>query len=173
MLLKKRVKAGILLYALLMLAIFSLLLQFYLTYQRAEAHLLVANRQTTQAYLMAHMTKQQVEKEVTDIIREETERQQQERLLTEKLEPEGKELEEKSGQAPPQEQAEREKQVRQATNSSQTETVSLANLSLKGELSFDKGRSRYQVKGRQLSISVELDDAASYRYEFFLSSMGS
>lgn len=168
MLLKKRVKAGILLYALLMLAVFSLLLQFYLTYQRAEAHLLVANRQTTQAYLMAHMTKSQVEEEVAKIIEEETERQRQETLLSEKLEPE-----ENDQQALDKEQVEGEKQTGQATNSSQAETVSLANLSLKGELSFDKGSTRYQVKGRQLSISVELDGATSYRYEFFLSSLGS
>ncbi|CYU21848.1 competence protein ComGG [Streptococcus suis] len=39
MLLKKKVKAGILLYALLMLAVFSLLLQFYLHRQEAESRL--------------------------------------------------------------------------------------------------------------------------------------
>ncbi|WP_269088713.1 competence type IV pilus minor pilin ComGG, partial [Streptococcus suis] len=55
MLLKKKVKAGILLYALLMLAVFSLLLQFYLHRQEAESRLVQVARQETTAYIMAQM----------------------------------------------------------------------------------------------------------------------
>lgn len=61
MLLKKKVKAGILLYALLMLAVFSLLLQFYLHRQEAESRLVQVARQETTAYIMAQMVLDQVE----------------------------------------------------------------------------------------------------------------
>lgn len=60
MILKKQVKAGILLYALLMLSMFSLLLQFYLNRQKAEIVLLKAHQEATQAYMMAQATQQEV-----------------------------------------------------------------------------------------------------------------
>lgn len=56
MILQKRVKGGILLYALLMLAVFSLLLQFYLHSQNALTQEHVASRDSNYAYLMAHLT---------------------------------------------------------------------------------------------------------------------
>ncbi|BDD39866.1 competence type IV pilus minor pilin ComGG [Streptococcus ruminantium] len=56
MLLKKQVKAGILLYALLMLAIFSFILQFYLNRQIAESQLVQVSRQQATAYIMARWT---------------------------------------------------------------------------------------------------------------------
>ncbi|HFI0149551.1 TPA: competence type IV pilus minor pilin ComGG [Streptococcus suis] len=65
MLLKKKVKAGILMYALLMLAIFSLLLQFYLNRQEASASYFYAQRESSKAYFMAQMTLKEVE---TDIV---------------------------------------------------------------------------------------------------------
>ncbi len=61
MLLKKEVKAGILLYALLMLAIFSLLLQFYLRRQSASTYNLIAQEKSSQAYLMAQLTADNVD----------------------------------------------------------------------------------------------------------------
>ncbi|HEL1741122.1 TPA: competence protein ComGG [Streptococcus suis] len=64
MLLKKKVKAGILLYALLMLAVFSLLLQFYLHRQEAESRLVQVARQETTAYIMAQMVLDKVEKDL-------------------------------------------------------------------------------------------------------------
>ncbi|HEM3538122.1 TPA: competence protein ComGG [Streptococcus suis] len=64
MLLKKKVKAGILLYALLMLAIFSLLLQFYLHRQEAESRLVQVARQETTAYVMAQMVLDKVEQDL-------------------------------------------------------------------------------------------------------------
>ena len=60
MIFRKKVRAGTLLYALLMLGIFSLLLQFYLQSQVAIAHGTVARKEEGQAYLMAVLTRDEV-----------------------------------------------------------------------------------------------------------------
>ncbi len=54
---KKKVEAGILLYALLMAVVFSLLLQFYLNRQVSSQRLQLFNRERTEAYAMAVLTK--------------------------------------------------------------------------------------------------------------------
>ncbi|MBZ2066420.1 competence protein ComGG [Streptococcus sanguinis] len=54
---KKKVEAGILLYALLMAAVFSLLLQFYLNRQVSSQRLQLFNRERTEAYATAVLTK--------------------------------------------------------------------------------------------------------------------
>lgn len=56
-LLKRQVKAGILIYALLMAAIFALLLQFYLGRVVAMERQHQAQLSASQAYLMAELTK--------------------------------------------------------------------------------------------------------------------
>ena len=55
---KIKVKAGILLYALFMAAVFSLLLQFYLNRQGGNQRLFQANRERTEAYALAILTKE-------------------------------------------------------------------------------------------------------------------
>ena len=50
---KQKVKAGIMLYALFMAAVFSLLLQFYLHRQTANHRNFALNKEGTQAYTMA------------------------------------------------------------------------------------------------------------------------
>ena len=50
---KQKVKAGIMLYALFMAAVFSLLLQFYLHRQTANHRNFTLNRERIQAYAMA------------------------------------------------------------------------------------------------------------------------
>ena len=60
---KIKVKAGILLYALFMAAVFSLLLQFYLNRQVTNQRLFQANRERTEAYAMAVLTKEAVTEE--------------------------------------------------------------------------------------------------------------
>ena len=55
---KIKVKAGILLYALFMAAVFSLLLQFYLNRQVTNQRLFQANRERTEAYALAVLTKE-------------------------------------------------------------------------------------------------------------------
>ena len=60
---KIKVKAGILLYALFMAAVFSLLLQFYLNRQVTNQRLFQANRERAEAYVLAVLTKETVTEE--------------------------------------------------------------------------------------------------------------
>ena len=60
---KKKVKAGVLLYAVTMAAIFSLLLQFYLNRQVAHYQDYALNKEKLVAFAMANRTKDKVEQE--------------------------------------------------------------------------------------------------------------
>ena len=60
---KKKVKAGVLLYAVTMAAIFSLLLQFYLNRQIAHYQDYALNKEKLVAFAMANRTKDKVDKE--------------------------------------------------------------------------------------------------------------
>ena len=60
---KQKVKAGVLLYAVTMAAIFSLLLQFYLNRQVAHYQDYALNKEKLLAFAMAKRTKDKVEKE--------------------------------------------------------------------------------------------------------------
>ena len=60
---KKKVKAGVLLYAVTMAAIFSLLLQFYLNRQVAHYQNYALNKEKLVAFTMAKRTKDKVEQE--------------------------------------------------------------------------------------------------------------
>ena len=60
---KKKVKAGVLLYAVTMAAIFSLLLQFYLNRQVAHYQNYALNKGKLVAFTMAKRTKDKVEQE--------------------------------------------------------------------------------------------------------------
>ena len=60
---KKKVKAGVLLYAVTIAAIFSLLLQFYLNRQVAHHRDYSLNKEKLIAFAMAKRTKDKVEKE--------------------------------------------------------------------------------------------------------------
>ena len=60
---KKKVKAGVLLYAVTMAAIFSLLLQFYLNRQVAHHRDYTLNKEKLIAFAMAKRTKDKVEQE--------------------------------------------------------------------------------------------------------------
>ena len=60
---KKKVKAGVLLYAVTMAAIFSLLLQFYLNRQVAHYQNYALNKEKRVAFTMAKQTKDKVEQE--------------------------------------------------------------------------------------------------------------
>lgn len=63
---KKRVKAGVLLYALLMAAVFSLLLQFYLHRQVAERRILKSSEDRLRAYALVQLaTGQEMKEEKT------------------------------------------------------------------------------------------------------------
>ena len=60
---KKKVKAGVLLYAVTVAAIFSLLLQFYLNRQAAHYQDYALNKEKLVAFAMAKRTKDKVEQE--------------------------------------------------------------------------------------------------------------
>ena len=60
---KKKVKAGVLLYAVTMAAVFSLLLQFYLNRQIAHYQDYALNKEKLLAFAMAKRTKDKVEQE--------------------------------------------------------------------------------------------------------------
>jgi len=60
---KKKVKAGVLLYAVTIAAIFSLLLQFYLNRQVAHYQDYALNKEKLIAFAMAKQTKDKVEQE--------------------------------------------------------------------------------------------------------------
>ena len=60
---KKKVKAGVLLYAVTMAAIFSLLLQFYLNRQVSHHQDYALNKEKLIAFAMAKRTKDKVEQE--------------------------------------------------------------------------------------------------------------
>ena len=60
---KKKVKAGVLLYAVTMAAFFSLLLQFYLNRQVAHYQDYALNKEKLVAFAMAKRTKDKVDKE--------------------------------------------------------------------------------------------------------------
>ena len=60
---KQKVKAGVLLYAVTMAAIFSLLLQFYLNRQVAHHKDFALNKEKLAAFAMAKRTKDKVEQE--------------------------------------------------------------------------------------------------------------
>ena len=60
---KKKVKAGVLLYAVTMAAIFSLLLQFYLNRQVAHYQDYAVNKEKLIAFAMAKRTKDKAEQE--------------------------------------------------------------------------------------------------------------
>ncbi|HEM3725129.1 TPA: competence protein ComGG [Streptococcus suis] len=151
MLLKKKVKAGILLYALLMLAVFSLLLQFYLHRQEAESRLVQVARQETTAYIMAQMVLDQVEEDL------------QERQAGTKEEV--SQTDEKE-----------EKEV-QSTRKNQETTVKseLANTNKKeeskpivteGSVLFREGQASYHIKNRTVSVNVDLRNGGKYHYQF-------
>ena len=60
---KKKVKAGVLIYAVTMAAIFSLLLQFYLNRQVAHYQDYALNKEKLVAFAMAKQTKDKIDKE--------------------------------------------------------------------------------------------------------------
>ena len=64
---KQKVKAGVLLYAVTMAAIFSLLLQFYLNRQVAHHRDYALNKEKLIAFTMAKRTKDKVEQESGEV----------------------------------------------------------------------------------------------------------
>ncbi|MGM5693513.1 competence type IV pilus minor pilin ComGG [Streptococcus suis] len=162
MLLKKKVKAGILLYALLMLAVFSLLLQFYLHRQEAESRLVQVARQETTAYIMAQM--------VLDKVEEDLQRRQ---AVAKEV---ASQTDEKKGDAMVASQTvdEKEKKEEQPTRESQETAEKPAQTSseqskpreVEGSVLFREGQASYHVKNRNVSVNVNLRNGGKYHYQF-------
>ncbi|HFU4024751.1 TPA: competence type IV pilus minor pilin ComGG [Streptococcus suis] len=151
MLLKKKVKAGILLYALLMLAVFSLLLQFYLHRQEAESRLVQVARQEATAYIMAQMVLDQVEEDL-----------QRRQVVDEKVASQTDEKEEKEVQSTRENQETDEKPVQ---TSSQKKEESKP-IETEGSVLFREGQASYHIKNRTVSVNVNLRNGGEYHYQF-------
>lgn len=149
MLLKKKVKAGILLYALLMLAVFSLLLQFYLHRQEAESRLVQVARQETTAYIMAQMVLNQVEEGL----------QKRQAGTKEKA---SQTVNEKESQSTRESQVIAEKPVH--TSSEKKEEIK--PIETEGSVLFREGQASYHIKNRNVSVNVNLRDGGKYLYQF-------
>ncbi|MGQ7339645.1 competence type IV pilus minor pilin ComGG [Streptococcus suis] len=162
MLLKKKVKAGILLYALLMLAVFSLLLQFYLHRQEAESQIAQVAKQEATAYIMAQMVLNQVEEEL-----------QEREAIAKKVASQTDEMKE-DAMAASQTVDEKEKKEAQSTRESQETAEKPAQTSSekskpiedKGTVTFQEGQANYHVKDKQLLVMVLLRNGEQYDYQF-------
>lgn len=162
MLLKKKVKAGILLYALLMLAVFSLLLQFYLHRQEAESQIAQVAKQETTAYIMAQMVLDKVEEEL-----------QEREAIAKKVASQTDEMKE-DAMAASQTVDEKEKKEEQPTRESQETAEKPAQTSSeqskpiegKGTVTFQEGQASYHVKNKQVTIIVALGKGGTYHYQF-------
>ncbi|MGT2716511.1 competence type IV pilus minor pilin ComGG [Streptococcus respiraculi] len=128
------------LYALLMVAIFSLLLQFYLHAQLSEARVASADYESTEAYLMAEWT--------ADIAREEITAKS--RTTETPLNPSKVEGELKGADVKP-------KEV-------------LKNVKVEGDIRFSKGQSHYQSENNQLLVTVTTTAGHDFSYSFPLPS---
>ncbi|HEL2406993.1 TPA: competence protein ComGG [Streptococcus suis] len=166
MLLKKKVKAGILLYALLMLAVFSLLLQFYLNRQEAESRLVQVARQETTAYIIAQVVLGQVEEDLQEcqVVAEKVASQTDEKKKdketaseTANIKEEG-EVQETTSTKP--------ESTTKSVDTSSTQDVESKPIEDKGTVTFQEGQASYHVKNKQVTIIVALEKVGSYHYQF-------
>lgn len=167
MLLKKKVKAGILLYALLMLAVFSLLLQFYIHRQEAESRLVQVARQETTAYIMAQMVLDQVEEEL-----------QEREAIAKKVASQTDEMKEdetvaSSGTTSNKEEGEvqettstKPEPATKLVDTSSTQDVESKPIEDKGTVTFQEGQASYHVANKRVSIIVALGKGGKYSYQF-------
>ncbi|AER20572.1 TPA: competence protein ComGG [Streptococcus suis] len=166
MLLKKKVKAGILLYALLMLAVFSLLLQFYLHRQEAESRLVQVARQETTAYIMAQMVLDQVEGDL-----------QEHQAVAKEVASQTEQQKEVEAAASDTANIKEVEEVQETTNTRQelttksvatssTQDVESKPIEDKGTVTFQEGQVNYHVKDKQVRIIVALGSGGTYHYRF-------
>lgn len=166
MLLKKKVKAGILLYALLMLAVFSLLLQFYLHRQEAESQIAQLAKQEATAYIIAQMVLDQVEEDLQEReaiakkVASQTEQQKEVEAAaseTVNIKEEGEVQETTSSKPEP---------ATKSVDTSSTQNVESKPIEGKGTVTFQEGQASYHVKNQQLSVLVLLRNGEQYNYQF-------
>ncbi len=165
MLLKKKVKAGILLYALLMLAVFSLLLQFYLHRQEAESRLVQVARQETTAYIMAQMVLDKVEQDlqerqvVAEKVASQTDETKEDAMATSHTVDEQLKKEEQ----PTRESQESAEKPAQTSSKKKEEIKPIVT---EGSVLFREGQASYHIKNRTVSVNVNLRNGGKYHYQF-------
>lgn len=156
--LKKKSRAGILLYALLMLAVFSLLLQFYLQSQLSENQIVLANQEGTEAYLMAELT--------MDTIREER-KVSKERNRSEEENAEVLERKETSTEST----VEQDNLLSEESPSKEESPPQTRDESpLQGQIRFLKGESHYHIEQELVLVTVVTEKGREFSYSFSLSS---
>ncbi len=182
---KKTVRAGILLYALLMLALFSLLLQFYLNRQVALAQTNQANSHSLTAYAMAQYTKNKLvgglgNKEEDDKHPEEPREVMTKNLAENQDLVNGARIE--NAQADDAEhdldsesldsanQEEREQEVQKSVNQEETTEAPSKDVTSSGQITFDQGAAQYHVEKGQLSVTIQLVTGQEFRYQFPINS---
>ncbi|HFI2431700.1 TPA: competence type IV pilus minor pilin ComGG [Streptococcus suis] len=165
MLLKKKVKAGILLYALLMLAVFSLLLQFYLHRQEAESRLVQVARQETTAYIMAQMVLDQVEEDLQErqVVAEKVASQTEDKTGDEVVASETVVEKEVKGEQPTRESQENVEKPAQMSSKKKEESKPIVT---EGSVLFREGQASYHIKNRTVSVNVNLRNGGKYHYQF-------
>ncbi|MGT2784699.1 competence type IV pilus minor pilin ComGG [Streptococcus merionis] len=165
---KRNVKAGLMLYALLMLTLFSLLLQFYLNRQVTLAQTNQANAHSLTAYAMAQWTRDKVtkglEKERTEKMAENPKEVAKESEQENEGQIENEELINSTDQKDSQ-----PTESRNDTNSPNHETVDKQpskNKASEGQITFDKGIANYHMKKAQLNVTVWLSGGQEFSYTF-------
>lgn len=165
MLLKKKVKAGILLYALLMLAVFSLLLQFYLHRQEAESQIAQVAKQEATAYIMAQMVLDQVEEElrerqaVAEKVASQTDEKKGDETVASQIEDEKEEKEAQSTR-------ENQETIVESEHAHTKQKEESKSIETEGSVLFQEGQASYHVKNKQVTIIVALGKGGSYHYQF-------
>ncbi|WP_029186877.1 competence type IV pilus minor pilin ComGG [Streptococcus suis] len=165
MLLKKKVRAGILLYALLMLAVFSLLLQFYLHRQEAESRLVQVARQETTAYIMAQMVLDKVEGDlqerqaVAEKVASQTDENKEDAIATSQTADEKLKKEDQ----PTRKNQETAENPAQTSSKKKEESKPIET---EGSMLFREGQASYHIKNRTVSVNVNLRNGGEYHYQF-------
>lgn len=166
MILKTRVKGGIILYALLLMSLFSLLLQFYLNRQLSLIQTNQASRDSLIAYSMAIWTRdkfyeeeEKMEEKAANLVNEKTLENKQNQIVSE--ETFERELE-VSGETSKEEEAEALESKREDIGQS------LGQQPFQGEISFDQGQVYYQLEENKLEVKVHLLSGQNFVYVFHI-----
>lgn len=161
MILQKNLKAGTLLYALLMLGIFALLLQFYIQSQLAAGHAWQAKKLETQAYFMAQMTKEDYLEKASEVRSSKSDKQGPDKN-------DEKESSELSKEVTKEEQpSDVERKESQKVVSSDDKIVEkLIEVPTSGRIIFTAGQVIYETDGQFLKVQVQLNTGQTYNYKF-------
>lgn len=153
MIFRKNLKAGTLLYALLMLGIFALLLQFYIQSQLATGQISQVSQKESQAYFMAQMTKDAFLKSQPEWSIEDERNKATDERETMSKEASSKEKSEETAEIP-----------------DEKKTLKKGESPVSGQISFRSGQASYEKRGQNLHIKVQLGSGQNYHYHFPISS---